>query len=347
MRIDIPGLEETIRQQNAELPFSGVIQVRHQGETVLAQAFGMANRADSIPNTTGTRFAVASGSKIFTAVAVCQLVDRGMLSFDTLLKDCLNVSFPQFDPSITIHHLLTHSSGIPDYFDEEMETDFEALWHKHPVYLMRTPKDFLPLFQHLPMKFPAGERFAYSNSSFIVLGLIVEQLTGLGFQEYIRKNIFYSSDMTQSGYFATEQLPDNTALGYIEDKSTGTVKTNIFAVPAVGQPDGGAFVTVDDLAKFWDALSAGRLLDKETTHRMLQPYVEAKNEGENLAYGYGVWMRTKDSEVVSHYIVGSDPGVAMTSEIFEEENTEVTVIGNLNRPTFPMYRSVLKALGLR
>ena len=119
MAIDIAKLDESIARQNDKMPFSGVVLVREKGKTVFAKGYGFANRAESIPNTINTRFGMASGAKTFTAVAICQLVERKLISFDTRLRDCRGISFPEFDPAITVHHLLTHSSGMPDYFDEE------------------------------------------------------------------------------------------------------------------------------------------------------------------------------------------------------------------------------------
>ena len=177
MAIDTARIGEVITEQTEKSLFSGAVLIQEKGEAVFAGGYGFANKAEAIPNTIDTRFGIASGCKIFTAVSVCQLIEKGLISFDTPLKDCLDVSFPEFDPRITVHHLLTHSSGIPDYFDEEVMEDeeFEEVWQARPMYNIRTPRDFLPMFQHQTMKFAPGTRFSYSNAGFIVLGLIVEQ----------------------------------------------------------------------------------------------------------------------------------------------------------------------------
>lgn len=119
------------------------------------------------------------------------------MSFDSFLKDCVGYSFPNFDAGINIHHLLTHTSGIPDYFDEEFMNDFEDLWKELPMYTIKSPKDFLPLFQNKEMKFSTGERFSYNNVGFILLGLVVEQITGVEFTTYIEKNIFQKCGMLE------------------------------------------------------------------------------------------------------------------------------------------------------
>ena len=213
-----------------EIQFSGSIFVENR-EAVLADAsYGYANRAEQLDNQAGTRYGIASGCKLFTAVAICQLVEEGKLSFDMSLQQCLDVEFPNFNERITIHHLLTHTSGVPDYFDEEAMDDFEELWIEQPMYHIRRLQDFLPLFQHRHMKFVPGERFHYNNAGFILLGLIVEKVSGLVFTDYVQTQIFQKAGMMDSGYFALDALPAKTALGYIECED-GTWKTNIYSLP--------------------------------------------------------------------------------------------------------------------
>ncbi|TKI80606.1 beta-lactamase family protein, partial [Bacillus wiedmannii] len=115
---------------------------------------------------------------------------------------------------------------------------------------------------------------SYSNAGYILLGLIVEKLTGMKFAEYVKENIFQVCGMSDSGYFRMDQLPERTALGYIDNKDDNTWRTNIYSVPIVGGPDGGAFTTVLDLGEFWNGLFNGKLLNKEYTNQLLTPYVK-------------------------------------------------------------------------
>lgn len=295
------------------------------GET-FKRSYGYANRSEQIPNDSKTRFGIASGCKIFTSVAICQLVQDGLLTFDSFLKDCLNFSFPNFDPKITIHHLLTHSSGIPDYFDEEIMGDFEELWKKYSMYSMQSPKDFLPLFQNGQMKCSPGEGFSYNNAGFILLGLVVEQVTGIEFSEYVDMNIFQRSGMLDSGYFRLDQLPERTALGYIDEDQTW--KTNIYSLPIKGGPDGGAFTTVNDLSIFWDALFNYRLLSREYTEILLTPHIQ---EDGHIYYGYGVWILMIDDQIFKYFVMGSDPGVIMQSSIYAKSKMHAHIIGNISK----------------
>lgn len=195
------------------------------------------------------------------------------------------------------------------------------------MYSIQSPKDFLPLFQNNEMKFPPGERFSYNNAGFIVLGLIVEQTTGMAFTEYVEKNIFQPCGMSDSGYFRMDQLPERTALGYI-DLDDATWKSNIYSLPVQGGPDGGAFTTVHDLGRFWDTLFQHQLLSPANTDILLTPHAM---EDDDMYYGYGVWMLKQDHGVFKYFVMGSDPGVIMQSSVYPDSNIHVHIIGNIDR----------------
>lgn len=340
MAIDAVKLAADLDNLPAESPFSGVVTVHQRGAQVFAQAYGHANKSDSLPNKLDTKFATASGAKTFTAVAICQLIEQGKLALDARLVDVLDVKFPRFDPAVTVHQLLSHTSGIPDYFDEEVMDDYEALWTERPMYSIRVPKDFLPLFQDAPMKSAPGEKFAYNNSGYIVLGLIVEQASGMAFPDYVQRHIFDPCGMRDSGYFRTDRLPANTATGYIRDADGGW-RSNIYAVPIVGGADGGVFVTAPDVHKFWDNLRNNRLLGEGMTRAMLS--VQATMDDAD-AYGYGVWLKTADGTVTRVHMEGADPGVGFFSAVYREQDVEFTVIGNTGDDTWPAVKAVISAV---
>ena len=318
-------IEQIIECINSKKPFSGVILVQQNGKVIFQKAYGFANRSEEIANTIETRFGIASGCKIFTAVAICQLVEKGLLSFDTLLKDCLTAPLTEFDQHITIHHLLTHSSGIPDYFDEDTMTDYSALWKNIPMYLMKRPNDFIPMFADQKMKFAPGDKFHYNNAGFIVLGLIVEQQTGMSFSEYVEKYIFFPCEMYNSGYFSLDALPKNTAYGYIENELDGSWKANIYSIPIVGGPDGGAFVTAPDMIKFWKGFFEFRLLSKDYIQKLTTGYIYAEDDD---YYGYGIWINKKNNEVFKYHLMGGDPGVSFRSSVYPQYDIQSVVIGN-------------------
>lgn len=145
-------LETYIETEAKQNDFSGVVLAKQYDKEIAISCHGYANKSDKRENNIHTRFGIASGCKIFTAIAVCQLVERGLISFESRLSDYLKkVEFPLFSSEITIHQLLTHSSGIPDYFDETIMDDFEELWKTQPMYTLRQLEDFVPMFRNLPM----------------------------------------------------------------------------------------------------------------------------------------------------------------------------------------------------
>ena len=337
--MNIQSLKSTITHQHHRESFSGVIFLRQQGQVVFAEGFGMANIADQLPNTADTRFGTASGAKTFTAVAICQLVEAGKLSFDTPLKDCLDIPLPHVDPGVTVHHLLTHSAGIPDYFDEGVMDDYEVLWRERPMYAFRSPRDFLPLFANSAMQFKPGDHWAYNNAGFIQLGLVVEHMSGLPFTQYIEEHIFKPCGMTCSGYFALDRLPKGTALGYLPTKDGGW-RSNIYSIPIIGGADGGAFTTVNDLARFWDALLGYRLLNKETTERMLTPYWRTNPDNDRSCYGYGIWIKLENGERQIYSMQGEDPGVSFYPAYYPKPKLQFSLLGNTVEATDAMYHCI-------
>lgn len=318
-------IESIINEVNNKAEFSGVVLVKENDNIIFEKSYGLANRNEEIKNKVDTKFGIASGAKTFTAVAICQLVQQGLISFDTLLKDYLDLDFPKFDPNITIHHLLTHSSGIPDYFDEEVMSDYSALWNSMPMYSICEVKDFLPMFKNRAMEFEPGYKFKYNNAGFIVLGLIIEKVTGVKFTEYIENNIFKICEMKDSGYFFMDNLPKNTAYGYIENHEDNSWKTNIYSIPVVGGPDGGVFTTVSDMAKFWSALFNNKLLNKGLTEKMLSSLILVEEE---LYYGYGIWIVQNKGDIFKYSLMGADPGVSFRSSVYPKYNINLTVMAN-------------------
>ena len=289
--------------------FSGVVYARFHGEECVV-ARGPAHRETRTLIRRSTRFGIASGTKGFTAITVLRSIDSGAIDFDSRVGELLPGVFPRFAPDVTVRHLLTHTSGIPDYCDEEAGCDFEALWAERPVYTMRTPADFVPLFADRPMQFDSGARFSYSNSGFIVLGLILEAVHRRSYAECVRDAVFAPAGMEASGFFASDALPPDTAVGYIEN-SDATFRSNVFAIPVVGGPDGGAYTCVDDLVRFWRATFDGTLLRKPTAAAMRATKIGPTCE--DLEYSLGFWRTDAWGSETWFVLLGSDPGVSFAS----------------------------------
>lgn len=326
----------SVAEKQQEIQFSGSIYVREGDKTLMSESFGYANRSEKIINQPSTRFSIASGSKIFTSIAICQLVEEGALAFDTKLSDCLDTAFPHFDEKITIHHLLTHTSGVPDYFDEDEMDDYEMLWENLPMYRMRSAKDFLPMFRHEEMQDKAGSAFEYNNAGYILLGLVIEQISGLCFTDYIEEKVFKTAGMMGSGYFSMDELPGDVATGYME-KPDGGWKSNIYSLPVKGGPDGGAYVTAADMGSFWGALMSGRLLSEGMARLLLAP---RENVTEDIFYGYGGYMESDGEDVVKYIQMGYDPGVNYRSVHYPDWDLTIIVCSNHSEGAYEMLKEL-------
>ena len=252
--------------------FSGVVYVRRNGQVVYERAAGYEDRANRRENTLDTRFGIASGTKFFTALAIGKLIEAGKLDFATKVAECVPWNFPRYSKEITIRQLLTHTSGIPDYYDEEKIDDFDNFTVAIPWSELRGPKDYLPVFPDEEMKFEPGARFSYSNGGYILLGVVIEEIAGMPYREFVTQEVFAPAGMTRSGYCAMNKLPEKTAFGYIEE-GDGEWRTNIYNLPIIGASDGGAFTTAHDLAKLWDAFWGYEILSQEmveTVHPTLR-----------------------------------------------------------------------------
>ncbi|MCD8508459.1 MAG: beta-lactamase family protein [Bacillus sp. (in: Bacteria)] len=316
---------EIVNNIHDRLPLSGVVYVKERNNIMFESGYGCAIRADDIKNDVNTKFNMATASKLLTAIAICQLVEKGLFTFTTRLKDCLNYNFPNFDENITIHHLLTHTSGIHDYFDEDTMEDYEELWEERPVYNFNTLKDFLPLFQKNYMRFKPGERFHYNNAGYILLGLIIEEQTRKSYTDYINRNIFHRCKMNDSGYFYLDRLPPNTAIGYIYEEDEKDWRSNIYSIPVRGASDGGAFITAPDMVKLWESLLKFKLLNKETTKKLLSSHIRLS---ENVYYGYGLWITKLFNSTFNYFVKGQSPGVCFHSAVYPALGLKLVVASN-------------------
>ena len=230
--------------------FSGTVLVARNGKVLYTGAFGKANKDNRVPNKLETRFNIGSIGKTFTAVAVMQLVQNGKLQ----LADNLGKFYPECPfaekKTITVYHLLTHTSGLGNYFEHR---EFMAR-----MDTLRTVSDTLPLIFSQKPAFAAGERFQYSNSGMFLLGGIIEKVSGLPYSEYIRQYIFVPCDMMASGIVQEEEILPDRAIGYSQN-ADGSFTANILVVPPAFS-DGGLRTTVGDMLKFDQALVGEALL---------------------------------------------------------------------------------------
>jgi CubicO group peptidase (beta-lactamase class C family) len=322
--------------------FSGVVSIRLHGQPLYERAAGYADRSNLIANSLDTRFGIASGTKFLTALAIGKLITARKLSLSTRLQDCLVLDFPQYSPEITIRHLLTHTSGIPDYYDEAKVADFDHFFVSRPWYELKGPRDYLAVFPDEPMKFPPGTSFSYSNGGYILLGVVIEEVTGLPYQHYVEQAIFQAIGMRRSGFFAFNQLPEKTALGYLED--AGGWRTNIYNLPIVGASDGGAYTTAGDLATLWQAFWASEIVPQDLVELYATPYVKAETDGEARYYGHGLWIAIEPDGQPEVYIIGGDAGVSFWSSVKRASELQVTVLSNSTKGAWPVLRDIKNTL---
>jgi CubicO group peptidase (beta-lactamase class C family) len=246
----------------AETGFSGVVHVDRAGETEFAKAYGFSNRAYRVPDTVETRFGIASGGKGFTALTVLSLVREGVLGLGTTARELLGDDLPLIAGDVTVEHLLTHTSGIGDYLDEEADLDV----NDHLIgaaHVLTTTEAFLPLLDGHPAKFGAGERFGYCNGGYVVLALLAERAAGQGYHDLVRDRVLKPFGLTRTDFLRSDELPADAAVGYLD----GLDRSTVFHLPVLATGDGGIHSTAGDMAKFWRALFTSDLADVVTRPR--------------------------------------------------------------------------------
>jgi CubicO group peptidase (beta-lactamase class C family) len=306
--------------------FSGVVRVDRGGEVDFAEAYGLSHRAYEIPNTLDTQFALASGAKGFTALAVVSLIEEGTLGLATTARSVLGDDLPLIRDDVTIEHLLSHRSGIGDYLDEEKaEGDFDEYLMPVSVHRLATTEEYLAVLDGYETKFPPGERFSYSNSGYVVLALMAERASGISFHELVRKRVCEPAGMRDTEFLRSDELPARAAVGYLDAAS----RTNVFHLPVLGSGDGGIYSTVDDISAFWEAFIAGQVVAREWVAEMTRPRVEKRQ------YGLGFWL-DEGSDAV--FLTGADAGVSFHSLHDPVQELTATVISNSSKGAWPIAR---------
>ena len=312
-------LIQRIEQVASETEFSGVISIFKDSSALYNKAYGYRDIKTHLPNTTSTVFGIASGTKFFTALGIGVLIDKGLLSLDTTISEISQEYTSFIDENATIQHLLTHTSGIYDYYDEENEPDFEHFFVEIPWYKLETPSDYYPLFKGQSRKFRPGERYSYSNGGYVFLGMLIEKLTGSLYRDFIHEHVLHMANLHRSGFYAFNDLPENTANGYLKDRRT----TNIYHLPLRGGGDGGMYTTTDDLCAFWDSLFSHRILSAKLT----ATYLETRSTFDTASgFGCGIEKRLDDSMFA---IMGGDAGVGFDSRYVVPENLTINILSNI------------------
>ena len=326
------SLQAVVDDAASSTGFSGAVRVDRAGTTELARAYGLADRAHRVPTTVETQFAVASGSKTLTALMVMALVERGTLGLDTTARSLLGDDLPQIADDVTVEHLLAHRSGIGDYLDEDAGHAVTDVVVPVSAHELASTEQFLAVLGGHATRFPAGERFSYNNGGYVVLALLAERASGVGFHELVRTLVCEPAGMVDTTFLRSDELPGRAALGYL---AVDGRRTNVFHLPVLGSGDGGAYSTVADLSTFWDSLLAGRVVSAPTLAQMLRPHSDWLQE--QRRYGLGFHLHATTDTV---WLEGYDAGVSFASVHRPSSSTTYTVMSNWTDGAWPVVEAI-------
>ena len=300
---------------------SGAVLVAKDDRVLFKHAYGLADRNRRIPNTLRTRFRIGSMNKMFTAVATLQLVEAGKVKLTAPLGTYLP-AYPNRDVAtkVTIHQLLTHTGGTGDIFGP----DFDA--HRNDL---RTLTDYVKLYGKRGLEFEPGSQWAYSNYGFILLGAVIQKVTGHSYYDYVQQHIYAPAGMRHSGSRPEDQTVPDRSIGYTKPPGTTAWTPNTDTLPYRGTSAGGGYSTVEDLARFAHALLNHKLLSPHSTKLLITGKVNA-GPGARYAYGFEDARDANGNGWVGHG--GGAPGINGDLKIYPKSGYVVAVLANLDPP---------------
>ena len=316
----VAALRTRLEAATAADQFSGAVLVMRDGRTLFEGAYGFADREQRIPNTMQTKFRVGSMNKMLTAVSSMQLVQAGRLRLDTPLGAYLK-DYPNADVAskVTPHHLLTHTGGTGDIFGPQF------MAHRSEL---KTTSDYINLYGTRGLQFTPGAQHVYSNYGFILLGALIERISGTSYDDYVAAHVLSKAGMTATAALPEDSLVPGRSVGYTRQIVAGSLVSNAPTLPYRGTPAGGGYSTVGDFAKFAAALREHRLLDAAHTAQLITGKV---NVAPGFQYAYGITTRVVGGRTfVGHG--GGAPG--MNGDLSFEPNGGyvVVVLSNFDPP---------------
>jgi CubicO group peptidase (beta-lactamase class C family) len=306
-----PKLDEYMNAMTNSGLFMGAVLVAQDGKVLLSKGYGMANLEYDIPNSSHTKFDIASVSKTFTATLILMLQERGRLSVQDSICKYLN-ECPDAWRGITIHHLLTHTSGITNYTDLPDQFEMRALESFIP--------DAIKRIKHLPLQFQPGEKFNYSNTGYKLLHEIIEKTSGKSFEAFLQESILDPLKMKDTGVFEKpgirHLIVKARAEGYTD--GTGPLEIAPWVYPNYG---GGIYSTVEDMYLWGQSFFSEKLLSKQTLDATFTPF-----KG-NYAYGWFIFNKPKHRFVMHG---GNIPGYGLTFALYPDDRLIIVVASNLD-----------------
>lgn len=325
----LSALRAELEKRLAADSFAGAVLVAKDGKPVFKAAYGLADREKKIPNQLDTQFRIGSMNKMFTAVSVLQLVQTGK----TKLTDPLGKYLPDYPnkdlaSKVTIHQLLTHTGGTGDFFGPEFD--------KHRLEL-KTLQDYVKLYGQRGVEFEPGSKWAYSNYGFLLLGMLVEKMSGQSYYDYVTEHVYKPAGMTLTASLPEDQVVPSRSVGYTHFRGPGAPgssaapeawRSNTDTLPYRGTSAGGGYSTVEDLFHFAMALENHKLLDAEHTEMLTTGKVDTPGGGK-YAYGFGDEM-IGGIRCFGHG--GGAPGMNGDLKICPGTGYVVAVLANLDPP---------------
>ena len=320
----IEKVQILLDEQESADRFSGAVLVARNIQPLLTAARGYAIHPEVLRNQPDTKFNIASITKMFTAVAVIQLVAKGKLDLHVPVA-VYNADLP-YANQITVHHLLTHTAGFDMYWNDAYRAARSDL---------RTITDYLKLFANTPLEFSPGTRHHYSNSGYVVLGALIEQVTGMSYYEHMQQEIFQPAGMKDTNFYEMDLPIANCAIGYTRKNWSGPMdgqlRNNNFIYGVKGSPSEHCFSTVQDLFLFFQSLQTQRLLDTYHMELCFTPHTSEEQSGLCYGYGFHIIDDGKHGHVIGHG--GSAFGGDAFALMYYDLGYTVIVLSNYDRPS--------------
>jgi CubicO group peptidase (beta-lactamase class C family) len=305
---DAGRMDQIVQSYAADRKFMGTALVARDGQVLFSKGYGFANLEWKIPNTPDTKFRLGSVTKQFTAASILLLEERGKLSVEDPVKKYMPDAPAAWD-KITIRHLLTHTSGIPNF------TGFEDYRKLEPF--KATPAELVARFRDKPLDFQPGEKWSYSNSGYVLLGYLIEKITGESYEKFVTENIFTPLGMKDTGYDSNTAIIARRADGY-EIARDGYQHAG-FIHMSIPHAAGALYSTTEDLLKWEQGLYGGKVLKPASLEKMTTPFLE------NYAFGVGV-QTAGGRKKISHG--GGIEGFSTVLEYYPDDKLAVVVLEN-------------------
>lgn len=315
----VAAVRENLARKTQAEKFSGAVLIKHGDTVLMREAYGLADRQKKIANRIDTRFRTASVAKMFTAVAVLRLVQDGKLKLDDPIGKYIPAIAGRPLAGTKIGQLLSHTAGAGEAF---------GALHTEKLSDLRSHADYVQAFGVDKLAGPPGS-FLYSNFGYILLGRVVDRVSGSDYYQYVREVVFKPAGMTRTDSLPEDVSVEGRAMGYVRPAGTHHWLPAMDMIGYRGMAHGGTYSTIDDIARFLRALRADMLLDRKHTNLMLEPVIQ-RWEGES--YGFGTMTRTY--WWFGHWVgySGTSHGMSAVAWFSPEADYTVIVLSNVDPP---------------